>query len=230
MTDLKKLGKETSSFPERAKSIIVYSFGTLTKANEFLTSIKLMRKEINTTFNPIIKKAHEAHKEAVAQKKRYDDPLVSAEKIIKIGIAAYMEDMAKIRREEEEKAKREEEVRQKEEDRILAEAKILEDSGKEKEAESLQAEIPLPAQREETPPEPEGLSLKKIVDTEKINKKVNLLMLPFVNSFDGMRQIPGIEVYPVFMWKIVDRKLIPESYYKTTVASRVMTQGKPEDA
>ena len=213
MKDLEQLKKDALGFPDRAKRIIVHDGETLSFANEFLRSIKLLMKEIAETFNPIIKKAHEAHKEAVAKKKEHESPLAEAERIIKLHIGSYLEDQARIRREAEEKAQTEEEDRQKEEDRILAEAKVLKDSGKEKEAESLEAEIPLPA-RVEVPPEPEakGLSMKQVVDTERINM--------IVNQLGRQTRIPGIRVYPVWKWEIDDRKLIPKEYYKSSVASR----------
>ena len=213
MENLEKLKKDALGFPDKAKQIIVYNGVTLSKANEFLQSIKLLMKEIGETFNPIIKKAHEAHKEAVTKKKEHEAPLIEAEKTIKLHIGAYLEGQAKIRREAEEKARREEEDRQKEEDRILAEAKILEDSGKEEEARSLEAEIPLPA-RVEIPSEPEakGLSMKQVVDTERINI--------IVSKLGGQTKIPGIRVYPVWKWEIINRELIPKEYYKTSVASR----------
>jgi hypothetical protein len=182
-------------------------------------------KEIAETFNPIIKKAHETHKEAVAKKKEHESPLVEAEKTIKVHIGAYLILEAEKRRIAEEEARKLEVERQKEEDRILAESKVLEDSGKEKEAQLLCAEIPLPA-RVEIPPEPEakGLSLKQILDIEQINL--------IVKRLGGQTRIPGIRVYPVWKWEITDRDSIPKSYYKSTVASRTetMTQGKPEDA
>lgn len=213
MKDLEQLKKDALGFPDRAKRIIVHDGKTLSLANEFLQSIKLLMKKIAETFNPIIKKAHEAHKEAVAKKKEHEAPLIEAERTIKLHIGSYLEEQARIRREAEEKAQKEEEERQKEEERILAEAKVLEDSGKEKEAQSLQAEIPLPAQVEIPPePEAEGLSVKQILDTEQINN--------IVTSTKGQIKIPGIEIYPVWMWKIVNRKLIPKSYYKSSVASR----------
>ncbi len=230
MKQLEKLKKDTSGFPDRAKRIIVYNGVTLSKANEFLQAIKLVMKEIANTFNPIIKKAHEVHKESVAQKKKFEEPLVEAEKTIKLHIGAYLEGQEKIRREAEEKARREEEERQKEEERILAESRRLEDSGKEKEAENILAEIPLPA-RVEIPsiPEVKGLALKHVVDTEAINR--------FVETTKGKILLPGIRIYPVWKWEIVDRKSIPKNYYKSSVSTRtsdveteIITQGKPEDA
>ncbi len=213
MTNLEKLKKDTLGFPDRAKRIIVHNNKTLTLANDFLQSIKLLMTEIGNTFNPIIKKAHEAHREAGSQKKRYEEPLILAEKTIKMNIASYMEEQARIRREAEEKARREEEERQKKEDEILERAKKYQDAGQEEEAQSLQAEIPLPA-RVDIPPEPEvkGLSVKHILDTERINN--------LVTATKGRTRIPGIEIYPLWMWKIVDRKLIPKSYYKSSVSTR----------
>lgn len=213
MKDLEQLKKDALGFPDRAKRIIVHNGKTLTFANEFLQSIKLLMKEIGETFNPIIKKAHEAHKEAVGKKKEHEAPLVEAERTIKLHIGSYLEEQVRIRRVAEAKAQKEEEDRQKEEDRILAEAKVLKDSGKEKEAESLEAEIPLPA-RVEVPPEPEikGLSMKQVVDTERINI--------IVSKLGGLTRIPGIRVYPVWKWEITKRELIPKEYYKSSVASR----------
>jgi hypothetical protein len=48
-----------------------------------------LRKEISGTFDPIIKKAHEAHKEAVAQKKRYTEPLDKADEFDRKALALY---------------------------------------------------------------------------------------------------------------------------------------------
>jgi len=213
MKDLEKLKKDALGFPDRAKRIIVHDGKSLNLANEFLQSIKDLLKEIAETFNPIIKKAHEAHKEAVTKKKEHEAPLILAETTIKLHIGSYLEVQAAIRREAERKAREEEEARQKEEERILAEAKVLEDSGKEKEARSLEAEIPLPA-RVEIPPEPEakGLSSKQILDTERINM--------IVKQLGRQTRIPGIRVYPVWKWDITNRGLIPKEYYKTSVASR----------
>ncbi len=213
MKDLEQLKKDALRFPDRAKRIIVHDGKTLTWANEFLQDIKLLMKEIANTFNPIIKKAHETHKEAVAKKKEHETPLLEAERTIKLHIGSYMEDQARIRREAEEAVRKKEEDRQKEVDRILAESKVLKDSGKEKEAESLEAEIPLPA-RVEIPPEPEaeGLSMKQIVDTEQINI--------IVSKLGGQTKIPGIRVYPAWKWEITNRELIPKEFYKTSVASR----------
>lgn len=223
MKDLEQLKKDALGFPDRAKRLIVHDAKTLNLANDFIHEVKAMMKEVSGSYDPIISHAK-------AEKKKYIDPLKESEQTAKIHVGTYLTLQAEKRRIAKEEARRLEEERQKEADRILAESKVLEDSGKEKEAQSLLAEIPLPA-RVDIPPEPDakGLSLKQILDTERINM--------IVKQLGGQTRIPGIRVYPVWKWEIDDRKLIPKSYYKSTVASRVekidaevVTQGKPEDA
>lgn len=206
MTELEKLKTDALGFPEQAKRIIVHDDETLNVANEFIKNVKKMIKVISESYDPIIRHAR-------AEKKKYIDPLIRAEQIGKLNIGAYLEKQAEMRRANEEEARRKEEERQKEEQRILDEAKILEDSGREKEARSLEAEIPLPSRIEipETP-QAEGLSLKQIVDTDKINR--------IVNQLGAKTNIPGVRVYPIWEWEITDRKLIPKSYYKSVVSSR----------
>ncbi len=229
--NLEKLKTEALSYPERAKRLIVHNDGTLTVANNVLHAIKETRKEIAGSYDPIIKKASATLDEARSGKKKYDEPMKEAEQTIKLHIASYLEDQARIKREADEKARKAEEERQKEEQRILDEATILKDSGKTEEAEAMIEDIPLPAMPEDKPAiaEQKGLVLKQILDTERINN--------IVEQCKANTKIPGIEVYPVYKWKVVDRKLIPKGYYKSSVASRAekvetetATQGKPEDA
>ena len=210
-------------FPSRATRMIVHDNKTLVIANDFVREVKALIKEVSGSYDPIISHAK-------AEKKKYIDPLKDSEKTVKLNIGAYLERQEEIRREAEERARREEEERQKEEERILAESRRLEDSGKEKEAENILAEIPLPA-RVEIPsiPEVKGLALKHVVDTEAINR--------FVETTKGKILLPGIRIYPVWKWEIVDRKSIPKNYYKSSVSTRtsdveteIITQGKPEDA
>ena len=67
----------------QANAIVVVSKETRISAGEYLRNIKYMQSEVANTFDPIIAKAHETHKEAVAQKKKYFEPLAEAEKILK---------------------------------------------------------------------------------------------------------------------------------------------------
>ncbi len=150
---------------------------------------------------------------ATAEKKKYSDPLNEGQRIARLRVTSYLEDQAEIQRVAEEKAKKIEDARQKKEDDALEKARKLRDKGKEKKAEAIIEKIPSPAQKPWVAPfKPSGLSLKRIVDTEKINR--------LVASTKGQTRIPGIKVYPVWHWEIEDRKLIPDSYYKSSMATR----------
>jgi hypothetical protein len=59
-------------------------------AKEVAQTIKAFQKEVDSTFDPIIERAHVTHKEALAQKKKHMDPLAEAEKRIKQLIGDYL--------------------------------------------------------------------------------------------------------------------------------------------
>jgi len=73
-----------------AKSLTVSSDAELVIAKEVAQTIKAFQKEVDSTFDPIIERAHVTHKEALAQKKKHMDPLAEAEKRIKQLIGDYL--------------------------------------------------------------------------------------------------------------------------------------------
>lgn len=202
---LQKLEQEVSGFPERAKRVIVHNDETLTKANDFLLIIKGLRKEISDTFNPIIEKAHKTHKEAVAQKKKYEVPLIDAEKMVKLQIASYMAEQERIRKEIEEKARREEEERQRIEEEKLKKAQELEKAGQMEEAEKIKEEIPQPKPYlPHEVPKLTNVGIRKIWKWRVVNKNLiprEYLMVDsakitqLVKSTSGQIKIPGLEIY-----------------------------------
>jgi dGTP triphosphohydrolase len=118
---------------------------SLSKANDFYLVIKGLRKKIADTFDPIIYKAHAAHKEALTQKSLIEASLVTAEKYLNGQVTAYHQEIEKKRREEEEIArqkaiKEEMERRKAEEEARIAQAAELEAAGATEEAEALMVE------------------------------------------------------------------------------------------
>ena len=77
-----EISTKAMTVPDKARAIEITDDTTYKGAAEFLLTIKDLRKQIDEAFNPIIDAAHNAHKEALAQKKRADAPLVEAEYII----------------------------------------------------------------------------------------------------------------------------------------------------
>jgi len=126
--EAQEITERALTVPEQAKGIVIKSHDDYARAGEMLLVIKDLRKEIDATFDPIIKKAHEAHKEAVAQKKKVDAPLVEAEGIIKPRISAWNTEQERLRREEE--ARLREIARKQEEERLLMEAIAAEEEAK----------------------------------------------------------------------------------------------------
>jgi len=207
MEKIEKFKRDALAFPDKARRLIVHNNETLVIANNFILTAKEMINEIAGSYDPIIKHAQ-------AEKKKYSDPLKEAMGTARLHVTSYLEDQAEIQRKADEEARKIEEARQKKEDEALERAKKYQDQGMQEEADEIIEDIPLPARQPEAPAiaKPEGLALKRIVDTEKINR--------FVETTKGQAQIPGIRIYPVWKWEIEDRSKIPSSYYKSTISTR----------
>lgn len=153
------------SLPEKARALTITDDASLLRAGEFLTGIKALRKEIGETFDPLITKAHSAHKAAIDAKKKVETPVAEAETIVKRGMALYQEAQERIaaqaaeearkereRLEAEERAREAEERRRLEreaEDRRLAEAAAAEAAG---DAETAERILELPPEVVFVPP------------------------------------------------------------------------------
>ena len=207
MEQIEQTKKNALSFPKKAERLIVHNNETLGFANNLILIAKEMLQEIAGSYDPIISHAK-------AEKKKYSDPLKEAMRTARLRVTSYLEDQAEIQRKADEKVRLEEEARQKKEAEALERAKKYQAQGMEEEADKIIEDIPLPAKPPDPPlvAKPEGLSLKRIVDTEKITRTVEL--------GKGKCQIPGIRIYPVWKWEIEDRSKIPSSYYKSTISTR----------
>lgn len=119
---------EALTWPERAKALVVSDDATYTTAAETLQAIKALRTRIGETFDPHIKRAHDAHKALLREKQEAEAPLLDAETVIKRTLSDYQVAQERIRREEERRLA--EEARQREEQRRLEEAAALEREAK----------------------------------------------------------------------------------------------------
>lgn len=203
------------TWPERAQALTIQTAAHYTQAGEFLKDIKALRKEIDATFDPIISKQYDAHKEACGQKKRADAPLAEAEQILKRGLIAFDSEQERLRLLEERRLQAL--ARQEAEAQQLAEA-----AAKEAEANAAtdlteayhlrrEAEAVL-AQPTVTPtvavptftPKVAGLSYRevwrfRVVDETKIPREYltrdDIKIGGVVRALKGATAIPGIEVY-----------------------------------
>lgn len=117
---------KAQDWPTRAKCMVIVDDETNEAAAGMLLGIKDLAKEVNATFDPIKKKAHEAWKAICDEQNRHLAPLLEAEKILKGSIGSFA--IEKQRRLEEERRRHEEAVRRAEaEARRLAEEQLERD-------------------------------------------------------------------------------------------------------
>lgn len=161
---------QVEDWPTRARGMIVTDDETNEAAAELLLGIKDLAKEINNTFDPLKKKAHEAWKAICDEQNRHLAPLVEAEKILKGSIGNFA--MEKQRRLEEERRSYEAQVRRAEEEaRRAAELELernieaAEQVGAEPEEIQAMIEAPLEVATVYVPPPPRKVEQPKGTST-----------------------------------------------------------------
>lgn len=148
------------SLPEQARAIEIRDDAGFASAGEFLLGVKALRAEINSVFDPILKRAFDSHREAVAGKRRVEAPVAEAETIAKRGMAEYQAERECRRREAEAAARRERERAEAEERRKADEerARLEREAEERRLAEAVEAEERGDAEAAEqileAPPEP----------------------------------------------------------------------------
>ena len=135
--------------PDQAKALTVSTNEQYEQGEGLLATCKQLETEIHAAFDGIVDKAHQAHKEAVAQRKKYLDPIEEGRRILKGKMIAYQDTQERIRREEQ--ARLEQEARKRAEDEQIAIAAQLEKEGDKETAEAVLSEpvqvAPVVAQR-----------------------------------------------------------------------------------
>lgn len=178
LPDAHQYEKEVSTWEATANDLVVSDQSGLELAGTHLMLVAALRKEIDATFDPIIKKAHEAHRAAIGAKKRHDDPLAAAETTIKRKSGTYMAQEEARRRQEAAEAARK--ARELEEERRLAEAAELEAAGQaEAAAEIIDEPLPPPPPPKMERPKAAGVQSRKtytarVVSASKLIEAVAL--------------------------------------------------------
>lgn len=130
-----ELQTKAETIVSKAQAHVVSDQESYEIATSTIKAIKGLKKEVESSFDPIIKKAHDSWKESLAQKKKFTDPLDEADAILRRKSADWYAEQERIRREEqrkadEEKARLEREAREKAEAEARAEADRLAAEGK----------------------------------------------------------------------------------------------------
>jgi len=198
---------------QQAKELQVTDSATEQTAAEILKVIKSLLKKVQEQFGPAVEAAHKAHKEALAVKKGFEDPLKKAEKQVKASIGSY-----RARLEAEAAAERqrlEEEARKKAEEERKKEAETLRKAG-EAAAAAVKMHTPVnvePVKPVVLPPKPQGFHTRanwkaKVVDIKSLCHAVScgvvstdavLPNMPVLNALarqdKGKMCVPGVLPY-----------------------------------
>ena len=194
---LEDLRVQVIKFPDRAGFITVHSQNTLDRANDFLKDIIVWEKKVDALLDPNIKRLNKVHKEALADKATFKEPLKKSKEIVRGKITTYLIEQENIRLEVEMKATLEKEKR-------FEEARELEKAGDKKEAERIREEetklaTPLPPIARA-----EGTSLRrywtwKVVDIDIVPREHFILDEKGINEIvqknKDKTNIPGIVVF-----------------------------------
>ena len=205
LPDTKAVDTKALAAIEAAKGTIITNRPTYENAGAFLLGLKAIEKEINETFDPVIKSAYEAHKTAIAARDKHRTPIIEAEKIVKLKMGEFQKIEEKRLRVEEEKLR--ELARQEEEaDRNRMADQLIEE-GRPDEALALlgqMVETPIIVQPEVTAPKLKGVNTRTVwkfrLKDEKLIPREYLVpdevkIGKMVRATEGKIEIPGIEVY-----------------------------------
>ena len=195
---------KAQDFASMATLLPVTTDTEYSKAGDVLKQIKALRTEIGNAFDPIIKKAHEAHKEALSRKKDAEAPLVTADKALRSRMATYYAEQERKRKEAEAAALAE--ARRIEEERQLRMAELAEANGESELAEEILSAEPAPVAAVQTMARPEAENVHtqqtwkfRIVDESKVPRQYLMLdtvqIGKIVRAMKSETAIPGVEAY-----------------------------------
>ena len=215
LVETREVATRALSVVEQAKSIKVVDSDTYSAAGLLWKAIVDMIKEVDDAFDKNIKRWHEGHKAAIADKAKYWNPLDSAKKSVKKIMSDYDTEQERIRQAEQRRL--EEIARKEEEERRLAEAIAAEEAARasgatvEEAAQEATAIIEEPVMVapvvvEKQVPKMAGGPVYQtrwkfmITDAKKIPREY---LIPdevkiggVVRAMKGTTNIPGIQAYP----------------------------------
>ena len=206
LPDTTEIQSRSTSIVRQAQAIVIQSDDDYRVTGERLKGIKLLERDITTTFGPTVHKTHEAHKSALDAQAKFLRPVQEAERVIRGKMEAYRRELDLRRREEEVAARRA--MEEHEEDRRYALAAKLEEEGRLEEANEVLHGPKPPASLVVAPPAPtvEGISTPKrwdfeIVDADKLPRDVLVPDMTKIRQLvralgeKAQEKIPGIRVF-----------------------------------
>jgi hypothetical protein len=200
---------ESAPIVKYAQDLRITSAKIFEQASERLQIIKGIRNRIADKFDPIIKKAYEAHRDMVKIKNEIVRPLDNAEKSIKDQQVKYTILERQKQREKELKAIADAKKKQRElEAKAQKDAEKLEKKGEPEKAEQVVESVPqVPVKEVESRvPKVEGQHIRKtwkakVIDENKVPRKYMIVdqkkLDKLAKATEGKEQVDGVEFYPV---------------------------------
>ncbi len=176
---------EALTFAGLANKIQVHDEAGLTVAKDYLQDLRTMAGKVEATFDPQITRAHELHKSLLAEKKKFYEPLMAAERIVKRAVGNFYEEQDRRRIEAE-----------KERQRIEKEAL---DKAQELEAEAANAK---------TQDDRDAAIDKAVAVLQTADEKAQQ-----ATAGAATVKIAGISVSDTWHFEIVDAGLVPAEYW-----------------
>ena len=191
------------------QTIVVNNQNSYEMASGILRGVKGLIKQVEDSYNPIVSKALSAHREAIAQRDKYLNPLKKIELAVKNRISGYLDECEQKRRAEEIRLQSEaEEKARKEKEKLEARAEKWAEKGKTEKAEALKEQA---EQVEAIVPtvspivqKVEGQSTRKVYKARVVDfsilsndyKIVNQQLLDSIaRNTKGQQKIAGVEYY-----------------------------------
>lgn len=198
-----QISEKTTEITCRAIEMMVTNRDEYEQVISFIRDIKALGKEIESTFDPIVQKAHAAWKETTTQRARFLKPLEDAEKTLKNKMAIWTTEQERIRREEERKIQAErEKAAAKEREKL---AKKAEKTGDTEAAEEIRAqEIAVAPVKLEDTTKVTGISYTEVwqFSIEETSQIPREYLIPdekkigqVVRAMKGNITIPGIKIW-----------------------------------
>lgn len=136
LVETAEIQRESATTLTIAKTFKITSTAQYEEAGGKLKGIMALKKKVADTFDPHIKRAFDAHRSLVAEKKEHEAPLLEAEQALKKSMLAFQ--LAEEAKRREAEAKAQEEAR-KAQEKLEAKAAKAAEKGKVEKAAALQA-------------------------------------------------------------------------------------------
>jgi hypothetical protein len=177
---------------QQAKAITVTDAEGYNSASEMVRGIVAIRRQVEQTFAPMKKKAHEAWKEVVAQEKKLLEPLEDAETYLKRQIGGYVA--------------REEAARREQENRLRLEAQKLAEEAARREAEEAALASAIAAEQQGDTATAEAVLAAPI-------KTAPVFVAPIIVPRTVQKQ-EGLSARKTYKFRVVNESLVPREYLK----------------